>query len=108
MCHCPVFPCVYLDHHPSLHERKNRSSEISGVVELPEELKAVFKDCLAQGVYMSHKTSSRSAEMHLCEGKRDAWGEIRIPVKALSVQTSCLLSPQKTPMGLFQVLCTFA
>lgn len=87
---------------------KNRSSEISGVVELPEELKADFKDWLAQGVYMSHKTSSRSAEMHLCEGKRAAWGEIRIPVKALSVQTSCLVSPQKTLMGLFQVLCTFA
>lgn len=87
---------------------KRRSSEISGVVKLPEELKADFRGWLTREVYMSHKTCSRSAEMHLCGRKRAALGAIRIPVKALSVQSSCLVSPQKTLMGLFQVLCTFA
>lgn len=86
---------------------KNRNSEISGVVELPEELKTDFKDWLARGVYMSRKTSCRSAEMHLCGRKGTAWGPVRIPVKALSVQTSCLVSPQKT-LGLFQILSIFA
>lgn len=87
---------------------KNRNSEISGVLKLPEELKADFRDWLAQGVYMSHKTSSRSAEMHLCGRKRAVLGAIGTPAKALSVQTSCLVSPQKTLMGLFQAFCTFA
>lgn len=57
---------------------RNRSSEISGAVKLPEVLKADFEDWFTQKVYMSHKTSSRSAEMHLCGRKTAALGAIKI------------------------------
>lgn len=66
---------------PTIHlciRAKNRSSEISGVVKLPEELKADFGNWFIQSVCMSRKTSSRSAEMHLCGRKRAALGAIRI------------------------------
>lgn len=56
---------------------------------------------------MSHKTSSRSAEMHLCGRKRAALGAIRIPGESSFCSDQLLLSPQKTLMGLFQALCIF-
>jgi len=62
-----------------LHIRaKNRSSEISGALKLPEELRADFGDWFTRRVCMSHKTSTRSAEMHLCESRRAALGAVRI------------------------------
>lgn len=79
---CAVVLLLHVFILPTIHlciRAKNRSAEISGVVKLPEELKADFGDWFTRRVCMSLKTSSRSAEMHLCGRKRAALGASRIP-----------------------------
>lgn len=108
---CTIVVLLHVFILPTLHlciRAKNRSSEISRVAKLPEKLRTDLETGLPWGSICHIRLSAGLLKITFVGRKELLWEQSGSQVKALSVQTSCLVSSQETVMVLFQVLCTFA